>query len=117
MKIVSFGYKFLKYYTASIINLDITRNMVNILYKYNNSINQLANLVLWYLWNRFRVITIVFVEGRYLDNDKTPSKRWTLTTIFVGLVLTQNKLYADTVSTTPDQTLIAAVQKSTNRNL
>ena len=48
---------------------------------------------------------------------KTPSKRWTLTTTFVGLVcglvLTQNKLYADTVSTTPDQTPIAAVQKST----
>ncbi|MCT6890754.1 MAG: hypothetical protein M3Z87_14050, partial [Lactobacillus sp.] len=48
---------------------------------------------------------------------KTPSKRWTLTTTFVGLVcglvLTQNKLYADTMSTTPDQTPIAAVQKST----
>ena len=48
---------------------------------------------------------------------KTPSKRWTLTTTFVGLVcglvLTQNKLYADTMSTTPDQTPITAVQKST----
>ena len=49
---------------------------------------------------------------------KTPGKSWALTTTFVGLVcglvLTQNKLYADTVTTTPEQTPIANVQKSTD---
>ena len=49
---------------------------------------------------------------------KTPGKSWALTTTFVGLVcglvLTQNKLYADTVTTTPVQTPIANVQKATD---
>ena len=61
---------------------------------------------------------LFLLKGDILKMMKTPGKSWALTTTFVGLVcglvLTQNKLYADTVTTTPEQTPIANVQKATD---